>query len=143
MPATQTAEPTMIVMPNGAISANGANGAPADTLGLDHIPVLRSDSTLTDALVGFDEYMLGYRDRSAALDPQHAAKITPGSNGVFQPTVVIDGQVVGVWKRTLKKASVRLDVAPFAAVGEDAVDGIVAAAARYSHFIGQPVNLQE
>ncbi len=94
-------------------------------------------------LPGFDEYMLGYRDRSAALDPQHAAKITPGSNGVFQPTVVIDGQVVGVWKRTLKKASVRIDVAPFAAVGEDAVDGIVAAAARYSHFIGQPVNLQE
>lgn len=54
-------------------------------------------------LPGFDEYMLGYRDRSAALDPQHASKVTPGSNGVFQPTVVIDGQVAGVWKRTLKK----------------------------------------
>ena len=63
MPATQTAEPTMIVMPNGAV---GANGASADTLGLDHIPVLRSDSTLTDALVGFDEYMLrkGFSDNT-------------------------------------------------------------------------------
>lgn len=93
-------------------------------------------------LPGFDEYMLGYRDRSAALDPQHAPKITPGSNGVFQPTVVVEGQVAGVWKRTLKKASVRIDVAPFALWGDDTAAGIAAAAARYGHFIGQPVSLQ-
>ncbi|MCB0182020.1 MAG: AlkZ family DNA glycosylase, partial [Anaerolineae bacterium] len=32
-------------------------------------------------LPGFDEYLLGYRDRSAVLDPAHAKKVVPGGNG--------------------------------------------------------------
>ena len=29
-------------------------------------------------LAGFDEYLLGYKDRDAMLDPEHAGKIAPG-----------------------------------------------------------------
>ena len=32
-------------------------------------------------LPGFDEYLLGYKDRSAALDIHHAPKVVPGNNG--------------------------------------------------------------
>ncbi len=49
-------------------------------------------------LPGFDELLLGYADRSATLDPQHATAVVPGGNGVFRPTVVVDGRVVGVWR---------------------------------------------
>ena len=35
----------------------------------------------------FDEYLLGYTDRSTVLDPQHAAGIIAG--GMFLPTVVV------------------------------------------------------
>lgn len=54
-----------------------------------------------DALLlpGFDEYLLGYKDRSAVLDLAHAQKVVPGNNGMFLPTVVQDGQVVGLWQR--------------------------------------------
>lgn len=55
-------------------------------------------------LPGFDEYMLGYGDRSAALPAQFADRIVPGGNGVFQPTVIADGQVVGTWRRTRDRA---------------------------------------
>jgi Winged helix DNA-binding domain len=48
-------------------------------------------------LPGFDEYLLGYADRSAALPSQFAQLIVPGGNGMFKPTVVADGQVVGTW----------------------------------------------
>lgn len=51
-------------------------------------------------LPGFDEYMLGYGDRSAALAPQFADRIVPGGNGVFQPTVIAGGRVVATWRRT-------------------------------------------
>jgi hypothetical protein len=51
------------------------------------------------ALPGFDEYLLGYRDRALALAPEHANRIVPGSNGIFLPTIVVDGQVVGTWRR--------------------------------------------
>jgi len=50
-------------------------------------------------LPGFDEFLLGYGDRSAALPAEFAQRIVPGNNGVFRPTVVSDGEVVGTWRR--------------------------------------------
>ena len=53
-------------------------------------------------LPGFDEYLLGYQDRSAALNPVQAAQVCPGNNGMFLPTVVVNGRVVGMWTRPAK-----------------------------------------
>ena len=50
-------------------------------------------------LPGFDEYLLGYQDRSAVLAPAHASRIVPGGNGMFLSTIVAAGEVVGTWKR--------------------------------------------
>ncbi len=49
-------------------------------------------------LPGFDEFVLGYGERADVLDPEHADRIVPGGNGMFRPTVVRDGRVVGTWK---------------------------------------------
>ncbi|MGY2082911.1 winged helix DNA-binding domain-containing protein [Blastococcus sp. SYSU DS0539] len=49
-------------------------------------------------LPGFDEFVLGYADRGAILDPAFADRIVPGRNGVFRPTVVVDGRVTGTWR---------------------------------------------
>jgi hypothetical protein len=46
----------------------------------------------------FDTYLLGYRDRSLALAPDDAPKIQTGG-GFLTPHVVLDGRVVGTWKR--------------------------------------------
>lgn len=54
-------------------------------------------------LAGFDEYILGYKDRSAVLEPESFPLIVPGNNGIFLATVVADGRVAGTWKRTIKK----------------------------------------
>jgi hypothetical protein len=51
-------------------------------------------------LPGFDEYVLGYGDRRAILDPEFADRIVPGGNGMFRPTVVHGGRIVGTWQRT-------------------------------------------
>ncbi|MBT2521411.1 winged helix DNA-binding domain-containing protein [Arthrobacter sp. ISL-28] len=51
------------------------------------------------ALPGFDEFILGYTDRSLVLPPEHAQKIVPGGNGVFKKAVVAGGEVVGTWGR--------------------------------------------
>ena len=42
--------------------------------------------------------MLGYGERAEILDAAHADRIVPGGNGVFRPTIVRDGRVVGAWK---------------------------------------------
>ncbi|WP_305091614.1 winged helix DNA-binding domain-containing protein [Prescottella sp. R16] len=53
----------------------------------------------TSLLPGFDEFVLGYRDRTAAIDPAFLERLCPGGNGMFSPTVVDDGRIVGTWKR--------------------------------------------
>ncbi len=64
-------------------------------------------------LPGFDEYLLGYKDRSAMLAPEHANRIVPGGNGVFRPTIVSKGRVIGTWKRDIKKQRVDMHAFPF------------------------------
>ncbi|WP_432571777.1 winged helix DNA-binding domain-containing protein [Kineococcus sp. SYSU DK005] len=53
----------------------------------------------THLLPGFDEFVLGYADRSHVLPAEHAGRVVPGGNGVFRGTVVHGGAVVGTWTR--------------------------------------------
>lgn len=64
-------------------------------------------------LPGFDELILGYEDRSCVLAPEHAQRIVPGANGMFRPTVVSDGQVVGTWRHAGRGAKRRVEATPF------------------------------
>jgi hypothetical protein len=85
-------------------------------------------------LPGFDEFVLGYKDRSAILDPEFSALIVPGNNGVFRPTVVIDGRVVGTWKRTSKKGQTLVEASPFTRFTSAERDAVDAVAERYLRF---------
>jgi len=64
-------------------------------------------------LPGFDEFILGYRDRGAAVDPEFGGRLQPGGNGMFSPTVVDGGRVVGTWKRDGRGASGEIRATPF------------------------------
>jgi hypothetical protein len=93
-------------------------------------------------LPGFDEYVIGYQDRSAVLSDEHAGKIVPGNNGLFLPMIVVEGQVVGTWKRKLKRRTMDISLHPFEPLGE--LEAEVAAAARaYSDFMGLPITAIE
>ena len=88
-------------------------------------------------LPGFDEYLLGYKDRSAQLASAHSELIFPGGNGVFRPTVIVDGQVVGTWKRVAKKGAVTVEATPFGKFTAAQKHAIDAAAKRYLAFIAE------
>lgn len=87
-------------------------------------------------LPGFDEFLLGYTDRSAVLDPRHERRIVPGGNGVFQPTLVTDGQITGTWKRTLSKNHVEIAVRHFTPRKKSAKHPAAPAAERFGEFLG-------
>jgi Winged helix DNA-binding domain len=81
-------------------------------------------------LPGFDEFVLGYADRSCAVPPEFADRVVPGGNGMFRATVVSDGRVVGTWRRTGSGSRRRLTAEPFTAFGpevEQALDELAAA----------------
>ncbi|MEW9701271.1 winged helix DNA-binding domain-containing protein [Paenibacillus sp. SI8] len=89
-------------------------------------------------LPGYDEYLLGYKDRSAVLRAEYASSIVPGNNGVFMPTVVIDGQVAGLWKRTIKKKGMDIEIRLFES-HSDREESIQEAAERYCGFMDLPL----
>ncbi len=70
-------------------------------------------------LPGFDELILGYQDRRAVLPAEFAARIVPGANGVFRPTVVHRGQVVGTWKPVGRGAKRTVAAIPFTSFPEE------------------------
>lgn len=106
-----------------------------------HQPSVDAGSTRAFALPSFDEYLLGYRDRGAVLNPLHSQRVNPGSNGMFSPTIVIDGQVVGTWKRTFKKGAVVVTPLPFTTLSETDRESFAIAATHYGKFLDMPVIL--
>jgi Winged helix DNA-binding domain len=102
---------------------------------------IRPMSQTAYLLPSYDEYLIGYKDRSATLD---AADGRPSrGNPVFSSTIVIGGRIVGGWNRILKKSSVIISVRPFAPFSKTQKRAILAAADRYGAFLGLKSVLHE
>ena len=102
-------------------------------------PIAFSQAQPVYLLPGFDEFVLGYGERSAVLDPTYANRICPGGNGVFNPTVVIDGRIAGTWQRTLKKRGVMVEWTPFQPFTPVQTAALTVAAQRYRQFLDLPL----
>jgi len=105
-------------------------------------PIAHDPSPTAHLLPNYDEYIVGYTDRSAALDAVPAVKLDARGNVLFNHTLVIDGRVVGIWKRTIKKDAAIIEATPFALLGPAEAQALEAAAARYGQFIGLPAVLR-
>ena len=88
----------------------------------------------------YDEYNSSYKDRSAMSDAQTTEKlIALGSD--LQFIVVVDGRVVGTWKRTLAKAAVTVTLNLFVRLTKPQQRAVAQAAERFGAFVGLPVVL--
>ncbi len=104
------------------------------------LPTAKTKARAAHLLPGFDEYLVGYRDRSAVVDPLHV-KQTNAGGGMLSPTIVINGRVVGTWKRTLQKDSVVITPSWFTSPKKSDEHSLAAAAQHYSAFLGLPAVL--
>jgi hypothetical protein len=93
------------------------------------------------ALPGFDEYLLGYKDRTLMLDMEHKQAIIPGGNGVFQSTVVRDGRVIGTWRRSVARGRTAVAVHPLVQLSARDRGRVEQAMAPYGRFTGSPVDV--
>ena len=91
-------------------------------------------------LPAFDEYIIGYSDRTATLEQPHFKKAV-SNNGIFYPTIIIDGKVVGTWKRTFKKGNIAIMLSPFKALSPTQRSSIALAAKHYSRFMEMSVSI--
>ncbi|QDA59294.1 winged helix DNA-binding domain-containing protein [Hymenobacter jejuensis] len=96
----------------------------------------------TQILAGFDEYVLGYRNRSICLPEAYTRQVIT-VNGIFNPTIVQNGRVLGTWARMHKKDSVVVTKKLFGPVSQATDQEIQTAAERYSHFVRKPLVVAE
>ncbi len=92
-------------------------------------------------LPAYDEYTVGYADRSGVLGRTQARGVTLDSFAVLGPTIVVDGQVVGTWKRTFDRGSAVVAPELVVSLAEAEAQALAAAIQRYSAFLGLPVAL--
>ncbi len=89
----------------------------------------------------YDEYISGYKDRSAAVGANNAVKLSdPGS--ALANTVVVDGQVVGRWSRAIKSDSALISMNLFEALSDAQHRAIDAEIKRYGRFLQLTARLQ-
>jgi len=87
-------------------------------------------------LPNYDEFVVGYTDRSAIYDASYAVNLDGRRNPLFQHTLLIDGRIAGTWRRTLKKNSVVLDLNPFTPLSDSIELALSKATHRYADFLG-------
>lgn len=95
-----------------------------------------ASSPTVHLLPSFDEYLLGYKDRTAMLDAVHSGKVNPGNNGVFMHTVLVQGRVCATWKKVLRKKSVAITVHPFTSLRKTDTKSLHATAQDHARFLG-------
>jgi hypothetical protein len=91
------------------------------------------------ALPGFDEYLLGYQNREAQLSAEWFERVVPGGNGMFLAMIVVNGEIVGTWKRasTAKKVTVTPEL--FASLSVANERALQEAFSGYARFLGLPL----
>jgi hypothetical protein len=89
----------------------------------------------------YDEYTIGYKDRSAIGEREHGP-ILQAMGNALQNVIVLDGRIVGTWRREIGKNTVAIEftlLRPLAGAEKAAVD---AAAGEYGEFLGLQMDVR-
>jgi hypothetical protein len=94
-------------------------------------------SPLAYLLPAYDEYTIAYKDHSPVIDLVHLKQVI----AAFGIVIILDGRIIGSWKRTFGKGTVVVELNPFIALTEAQNQAILTAAHRYGQFLNRRVEL--
>lgn len=87
----------------------------------------------------YDEFLIGFSGFDAARRGGRPAIV----NGVYNPPIVLNGDVAGSWRRTFAKGRVLIEIHPFAAVSTSQRKAVGAAVQEFGRFLESPVEISE
>lgn len=99
-------------------------------------PVRRTVTALL--LPNYDEYLVAYSDRSLMFDETATDKLDSRGNPIFQNTVLVDGRIVGTWRRTLKTRTIAVAIDLHRRLTKAERSAVDEAVESYSRYVGQP-----
>lgn len=86
----------------------------------------------------YDEYLIAYKDRSAALDRSRWTRMV---RDPFSACVVVNGKVIGSWRRSVKADRMVIAFTPFTPLRRTDAAAVDAAAHAYAGFFGVELEL--
>lgn len=92
-----------------------------------------SRSRAVHLLPAFDEYLIGYRDRTPVLDAAQTRRVF-SVNGLVAATAIVDGRVAATWKRAAADGDVVFD--PLRPLEDAERAALLRAAQRWRRFLG-------
>lgn len=84
----------------------------------------------------YDEYGIGFKDRSALFAPGRAAGEMSRDNPIFNRMLIVDGTIAGSWQRTVSSTHAHVQFAYFSPPSRSAAAALKAAALRFANFLG-------
>jgi hypothetical protein len=90
-------------------------------------------------LPAFDNYLLGYRDRSAMIDADRVPEVYVG--GVIRPTLLVDGRVAGRWRLVRNRQGATVELTPFGPLTRKVRCAVDAEVADIARFVELPTTL--
>ncbi len=86
-------------------------------------------------LPGWDNYLMGHRDRGFIAGPKRWPRIMPGG-GLIRPTIAVDGVAMGTWGMRRKGSSVEIELDLFESPDEALTTAIRAEIEDIQRFEG-------
>lgn len=86
-------------------------------------------------LPGWDNYLMGHRDRDFIAGPRTWPRIMPGG-GLLRPTILVDGVAAGTWSARRKAGSIEVGLEPFAELDPEITAALEAEVADVKRFEG-------
>ena len=90
----------------------------------------------------YDEYGIGFKDRSALFASGRAAGAMNRDNPIFNRMLIVDGTIAGCWKRTLSSTHTYVQFAHSSRPSRAAAAALKASASRFANFLGLQLELQ-
>ena len=100
----------------------------------------RSRRPSVHLLPNYDEYFIGFTDRSAILNVVKGFSLVPGDPMFTSHVVVLGGQLIGGWKRAVKPKSMQIELNLVRKLSPDERPALKAAVKRYADFLELPVD---
>jgi Winged helix DNA-binding domain len=97
---------------------------------------------VSQLLPNFDEYIVGYKDRSYLVNgiAKNHEKI---NEFIFNPTIIVNGEIVGTWKRIFKTGKVKIQLNQLKPFNNQEIGSIKEAAKAYGKFVSMPVSIEK
>ena len=100
---------------------------------------LSMQGRLVHLLPNYDEYLIAYRDESQSLA---RGRVPIRSDALAEHFVMLDGRIVGGWRRTVTKNGFHARVLLFGSHDAEFVEAVHDEFARFSSFLAKPVSVE-